>query len=704
MPAPLRSQTPLAWDGEIQPRSAAPSKRASKPAARNSSKHRQAYHLEVTELDSSGRMTPSKSETSRADMQTAHDFDEASSKLQTDIRKLMQRHDVAVRTVLDSWLFNERQRFKDAGRTQEAADTSGAPSAQPSPIRKAVNDSPDLPAMPALPTGNPGQLHEGEIPGVASIPDISDRPGISKNRRTEMNAAPVAELCEHCGNVFAKDSVFCRKCGKPRKQKIWVEDDKDEDEAEEVEEVAALCVSCGNIFASDAIFCRKCGAQRPKSKKKKKNKNRQPTRKLSIFGPSKDDWNRLQQLTHSRSYEIASGFLILSNSVFIGYHTSFMAWRAMDDASHNRIQNKAIPEAFFALQLVFTSLFSVDLLLRWVADGFLAFLKSADVGWNILDILVVCSSLIDMGVEIEQKVSRSEGDKSLMANFSVLKVLRVVRIVRIAHIIRVMRFFRELRMMVFSILGSFKSLLWVGTILGLCFYIFGISFVAAATSFLDKSEMWSDPAYSDLVEYFGSLDSAIIALYMSMSGGNDWAIYYVALQKIGSIYHQLFLLFITFAIFAVVNIVTGVFVDTAMQSNSADKEIVVREELEAMQAYLGKVQELFFAIDYDSNGTISADELDVAFQDPHVLAYFRALKVDIADALNLFRLLDSDGSGDISIQEFLEGFRNFHGEARALDTKMMQMEIRNISDQVQTLYKKMGCGKEPSANSKSQSA
>merc|ERR1719324_1460274 len=41
-----------------------------------------------------------------------------------------------------------------------------------------------------------------------------------------------------CGNTFAEDATFCRKCGRPR-----------------------YC-SCGTAFTSDSAFCRKCGEAR----------------------------------------------------------------------------------------------------------------------------------------------------------------------------------------------------------------------------------------------------------------------------------------------------------------------------------------------------------------------------------------------------------------------------------------------------------
>ena len=61
---------------------------------------------------------------------------------------------------------------------------------------------------------------------------------------------------------------------------------------------------------------------------------------------------------------------------------------------------------------------------------------------------------------------------------------------------------------------------------------------------------------------------------MAMTGGQDWAIILHALDPLGSEYHALFLVFLTFAILALMNVVTAVFVGTAMQRTQADRELV----------------------------------------------------------------------------------------------------------------------------------
>jgi len=347
------------------------------------------------------------------------------------------------------------------------------------------------------------------------------------------------------------------------------------------------------------------------------------------------------------------------------------------------------PNAFAVMQVIFCVLFAIELGLRWAAEGFFDFLRSSDKYWIWFDVFVVTFAIID--VMLMPFSSQDDSKDDVIGNISVLRVMRVIRIVRVAKVIRVMRFFRELRMMIYSILGSIKSLIWSLMVLGMLFFVFGISLTTGVTDLLlDKG--WDSLQNSDLVRYFGTLDRSILSLYMAMSGGNDWAVYYYALEQLPFQYRMLFLLFISFAIFAVVNIVTGVFVDCAMSSGATDREIMVHEELESKKSYQEAMREFFEEADEDGTGTIGFEEFKKKLNDEIVIAYFNAFKLDVSDAPMLFTLLDYDQSGEIQIDEFLDGCYKLQGQSRALDMKITQMEVkwlreavRNVSELLQQI-------------------
>ena len=108
-------------------------------------------------------------------------------------------------------------------------------------------------------------------------------------------------------------------------------------------------------------------------------------------------------------------------------------------------------------------------------------------------------------------------------------------------------------MMIFSTVNSLKSVVWVILFLFGLFYMFGVAFTSAVVSYLDTLEMRKQSESATLQLHFGTLDVSILTLYMAMSGGQNWHVYYdsLATMKGGEFWCLLYILYITFAMFAV---------------------------------------------------------------------------------------------------------------------------------------------------------
>lgn len=425
-------------------------------------------------------------------------------------------------------------------------------------------------------------------------------------------------------------------------------------------------------------------SQQSSAKSKNKMMNKKKTKLFSEakLAEGEQDLTRLQRLTSGRHYEALSGILILVNAVYIGWQTQHLAEYYRDRANNGyRYELGDSPVVFLILQISFTVLFAIELLPRWIAHGFVDFFMTDERWWNILDVIVVANGIVEAVLDIMERITQNETD-NILQNVSAMRLLRIVRAVRVVRVIRVMKFFRELRMMVYSILGSLKNLLWVVIILGVTFYLFGVTFTAAVINNMEGWSLqdWNAAANHNLLESFGTVDRSALTLFMTMSGGNDWSVYYDVLTCLPIFYRWFFLGFITFTLFAIVNIVTGVFVEAAMQSNLKDRDIIAEEELQSKRKYLESMQELFEEMDDDGQGTITMDEFEGKLKDERVIAFFDALKLDVSDARVVFQLIDTDKSGDITISEFLIGCYKLQGESRSLDMKIMQFSVAQLHE------------------------
>lgn len=381
----------------------------------------------------------------------------------------------------------------------------------------------------------------------------------------------------------------------------------------------------------------------------------------------------LEKLVVSRFFELLVSLLIILNFVFIGLQTQILAQRALDDYAAGRDLQVDEPVAFQVISTLFLFAFFLELAVRWCATGFFLFLVERDRSWNLIDIGVVGLDLIGFTLELFSM--------SFTSNITTIRIIRIIRVVRVVKVVRVLKFFRELRLMVSSILNSLKSLLWVVIIIFIMVSMFGIALTAAVTSELDNTSKRADPGNGPIQTYFGSLDRSVLNLFMAMTGGNDWAEYYNAIQSLSGIYSFLFVFYIIFALLAVINIITGVFVENAMQASKADRSVIIRQQMHQKKAFLGNVQKLFDEIDLNGNGILTRNEFDRKLHDEKLLALFGALNLDAQDAARLFEVLDYDGSGEVARDEFLEGCWKLQGNS-SLDIKFMGYQVEAIKQHV----------------------
>jgi hypothetical protein len=172
---------------------------------------------------------------------------------------------------------------------------------------------------------------------------------------------------------------------------------------------------------------------------------------------------------------------------------------------------------------------------------------------------------------------------------------------------------------------------------------------------------------------------------MAMSGGVDWADIWEALSPLPSEYKFGFLLFVTFATLALLNIVTAVFVESAMQRSQCDRELLVQQEMEQKVEYVETLQRVFEELDNDGSGTLTLDEFERQIQDENILTYLRALDLDIDQVRILLPLLDVDQNGEVDIEEFITGCLRLKGGAKSLDMAILHYQIEWILHKLGTL-------------------
>jgi len=277
----------------------------------------------------------------------------------------------------------------------------------------------------------------------------------------------------------------------------------------------------------------------------------------------------------------------------------------------------------------------------------------------------------------ELLVELLDAKNAILVYITMLRVLRIVRMVRLLRILRTSLYFREFRLMLFSLMSSVKSLFWVAFLFSFIFYTFSVSIAWSVHRYISEldAERLGDGDVHQLMLYFGSLSRAVLTLFQAITGGQDWSVFYESLADV-PLAQEIFIGFIFFSVFAALNVVNGLFVELAMRSSAADREMIIQDELDQKDRYLQSMARLFEEMDSDNSGYITQAEFEKQIDDERAIAYFNSLKLDVSEAKTLFTLLDIDQSGHVDVWEFLVGCEKLKGEARSLDMHVLQYQLR----------------------------
>jgi len=295
-----------------------------------------------------------------------------------------------------------------------------------------------------------------------------------------------------------------------------------------------------------------------------------------------------------------------------------------------------------------------------------------------VDVVIVTGACLEVAVSIVQELGSAEsGFAGLdgMASLKAFRIIRLTRILKTVQVVRVFRFIMALRTLVTSIFHTLKALFWALLLLFLIVYVFSVLFTQTVNDALN------DPSFPGMEpremlasqRYFKSLSETMLSLFMSIAGGVSWEEVIGPLKTISSVWGLAYLFYVAFTYFAVLNVVTAVFCQSAMESAQEDHATVVQSLLDNKEAHLQKLKAVFSEMGAEDLGAISFAMFEEKINTPEVKGYLETLGLDVWDAWSFFKLLDTDGGGAIDIEEFFMGCLRFRGYASAMDVgKLIQ--------------------------------
>lgn len=269
--------------------------------------------------------------------------------------------------------------------------------------------------------------------------------------------------------------------------------------------------------------------------------------------------------------------------------------------------------------------------------------------------------------------------QSRNVNASFLRSVRFIRIVRTLRIIRSFKHLREFRKMVFSLMASLQTLFWSLLLVFSVMYSFALWFTQVAAYHRKDKEGPLTEDSEAIFLYYASFGRTVYSLLGAITNGYSWHELvdpWIATDHYFTVF--LFFTYIALSVYGLMNIVTSVFVESAMHATRHFQDLLMDEQKREQEVYTLHLKRIFHQIDKEGDGLIDFKEMQQIINEgeSELPGYLEALGISSADVWVLFQLLDLDGGGAIDIDEFCKGCLQLKGEARSFDINCMIRESR----------------------------
>lgn len=184
--------------------------------------------------------------------------------------------------------------------------------------------------------------------------------------------------------------------------------------------------------------------------------------------------------------------------------------------------------------------------------------------------------------------------------------------------------------------------------------------------------------------YYGTAYRAMYTMYEITLAGNWPTRARPVLEYVDHRFAIFYVIYVTLIVFAVIRIITAVFLRETLEAANNDAEMIVQERLLQNARYVKKLEGIFAAMDESGDGLLTEDEMTQLLQNPRVQAYLQSMDLDVAEGQALFQLLQN-GEGMVTYEDFIDGVLRCKGPARAIDQICLQCDVKSVADSLKSL-------------------
>eukprot|EP00931_Biecheleriopsis_adriatica_P098011 TRINITY_DN7190_c0_g1_i1.p1 TRINITY_DN7190_c0_g1~~TRINITY_DN7190_c0_g1_i1.p1 ORF type:complete len:584 (-),score=151.39 TRINITY_DN7190_c0_g1_i1:60-1748(-) len=286
--------------------------------------------------------------------------------------------------------------------------------------------------------------------------------------------------------------------------------------------------------------------------------------------------------------------------------------------------------------------------------------------WHLQDFFLVWLAIFDAWILPNLDVK--------LIDLSFLRLLRLIRLLRLLKLVKVMRMSRNLWLLVQGFAESLSTLNWVFMLAGFVIYAFAVCFRLAVDC---EGKLYTEWVECDT--FFGTIPKSMYTLFQIITL-ESWSmeIGRPVIEKQPFLFFM-FLLYIFLTTFGLLNIIVGVIVENTLNVANQNLDLQKSREQKRLLRELEILKSLFEAADTDGSGTVDKEEFLEIVAVPDVRGALIRMEVPVEDPETLFDLLDEEQDNNLPFSKFMEGLQKVRGAPTNLDMKTMMVTITDLS-------------------------
>lgn len=293
--------------------------------------------------------------------------------------------------------------------------------------------------------------------------------------------------------------------------------------------------------------------------------------------------------------------------------------------------------------------------------------------WNWIDALVVSVWLAEQS-----------GLANLLLNPNVLRSLRLVRLVRITRMVFIIEALDSLQVLIGSIKACVSVLIWSASVLLVITALMGMFLNGLLEDYMLNADSPSNR--EEMFMYFGSFTRTMVSMY-EITLGNWVPITRLLFENVNQIYGPLILVYRFIVGFAMVRVITGVFLHETFKVAALDDDLMIVQKQRATAKFRQKMLALLKQADTSHDGLLQKDEFLNILENKRIKTWLSAMDLEVQDGDTLFEFMDDEGDGTVTPLELIDGIGRLKGPARSIDVIGLTFRFTALERLIERLLK-----------------